>query len=52
MVWRAMSVMSALVIAVLIGLAAAWNKTVTIISLLEEFQKVVISIAGQKYLLF
>jgi len=39
-----MPVMSALVIAVLIGLASAWNKAVTIISLLEEFQKVVISI--------
>jgi Na+/H+-dicarboxylate symporter len=39
-----MPVMSALVIAILVGLAAAWNKAVTITSLLTEFQKIVISI--------
>jgi Na+/H+-dicarboxylate symporter len=39
-----MPVMSALVIAVLVGLAAAWNKAATITSLLDEFQKIVVSI--------
>ena len=39
-----MPVMSALVLAILTGLAAAWNKTVTFITLLDEFQKIVISI--------
>lgn len=39
-----MPVMSALVIAILVGLAAIWNKALTFISLLEEFQKIVISI--------
>ena len=39
-----MPVMSALVAAIFIGLAAAWNKAVTFIKLLEEFQKIVISI--------
>lgn len=39
-----MPVMSALVIAILVGLAATWNKAVTFISLLDEFQKIVISI--------
>jgi Na+/H+-dicarboxylate symporter len=42
-----MPVMSALVIAVLIGLAATWNKAVTVISLLDEFQKIVISIVNK-----
>ena len=39
-----MPVMSALVIAILVGLAATWNKAHTVISLLDEFQKIVISI--------
>jgi len=39
-----MPVMSALVIAILVGLAAVWNKAETIIKLLDEFQKIVISI--------
>ena len=39
-----MPVMSALVIAVLVGLAATWNKAQTFINLLDEFQKIVISI--------
>lgn len=39
-----MSVMSALVFSVLIGLAAAWTKAVTVTSFLEEFQHIVLSI--------
>ncbi len=39
-----MSVMSALVFSVLIGLAAAWTKAVTVTSFLEEFQQIVLSI--------
>ncbi|MDR3284916.1 MAG: dicarboxylate/amino acid:cation symporter [Treponema sp.] len=39
-----MPVMSALVIAILVGLAATWTKAKTVISLLDEFQKIVISI--------
>ncbi|MDR1390047.1 MAG: dicarboxylate/amino acid:cation symporter [Treponema sp.] len=39
-----MPVMSALVIAVFVGLAAIWNKAETFIKLLDEFQKIVISI--------
>jgi Na+/H+-dicarboxylate symporter len=39
-----MPVMSALVIAILVGLAATWNKAATFISLLDEFQRIVISI--------
>jgi Na+/H+-dicarboxylate symporter len=39
-----MPVMTALILAILTGLAAAWNKAVTFITLLEEFQKIVISI--------
>lgn len=38
------SVMSALMISVLIGTAACWNKSTTIISLLEEFHKIILSI--------
>jgi Na+/H+-dicarboxylate symporter len=38
------SVMSALMISVLIGIAACWNKSTTIISLLEEFHKIILSI--------
>lgn len=39
-----MSVMSALVFSVLIGLAAAWTKAVTVTAVLEEFQQIVLSI--------
>lgn len=39
-----MSVMSALVLSVLIGLAAAWTKSETIIKCLEEFQQIVLAI--------
>lgn len=39
-----MSVMSALVFSILVGLAAAWTKSTTIISVLEEFQQIVLSI--------
>jgi Na+/H+-dicarboxylate symporter len=39
-----MPVMSALVLSVLIGLAAVWNKATAFISLLEEFQRIVVSI--------
>ncbi|MDO4921639.1 MAG: dicarboxylate/amino acid:cation symporter [Phascolarctobacterium sp.] len=39
-----MSVMSALVLSVLIGLAAAWTKSNTIIKCLEEFQQIVLAI--------
>jgi Na+/H+-dicarboxylate symporter len=38
------SAMSALMISVLVGIAACWNRSVTIISLLEEFHKVILSI--------
>lgn len=39
-----MSVMSALVFSVLVGLAATWTKAKTITGLLEEFQKIVLEI--------
>ncbi|GHV02380.1 sodium:dicarboxylate symporter family protein [Spirochaetia bacterium] len=39
-----MSVMSALVLSVLIGLAVCWNKATVFGSLLDEFQRIVISI--------
>jgi Na+/H+-dicarboxylate symporter len=39
-----MNVMSALVISVLIGIAACWNKSTTTIGLLEEFHKIILSI--------
>lgn len=39
-----MSVMSALVFSVLIGLAATWTKAVTVTNILEEFQKIVLEI--------
>lgn len=39
-----MSVMSALVFSVLIGLAATWTKAKTITSVLDEFQKIVLEI--------
>jgi hypothetical protein len=39
-----MPVMSALVIAMFVGLAAIWNKAETFIKLLDEFQRIVISI--------
>jgi Na+/H+-dicarboxylate symporter len=38
------SVMSALMISILIGIAACWNKSTAIISLLEEFHKIILSI--------
>ncbi|MDR2608924.1 MAG: dicarboxylate/amino acid:cation symporter [Treponema sp.] len=41
-----MPVMSALVIAILVGLASIWNKAETFIKLLDEFQKMVISIVS------
>lgn len=39
-----MPVMSALVFSVLIGLAAAWTKAKTITAVLDEFQKIVLSV--------
>ena len=39
-----MSVMSALVFSVLIGLAATWTKAVTVTNILEEFQKIVLTV--------
>ena len=42
-----MSVMSALVFSVLIGLAAAWTKAVTITKVLDEFQKIVLAIVSK-----
>ena len=39
-----MSVMSALVFSVLIGLAATWTKAATVTNILEEFQKIVLEI--------
>lgn len=39
-----MSVMSALVFSVLIGLAATWTRARTVIQLLDEFQKIVLAI--------
>lgn len=39
-----MPVISALFLSITVGLAAAWNNSKTIIALLEEFQKVVLSI--------
>ena len=39
-----MPVISALFLSVTVGLAAAWNKSKYVISLLEEFQKIVVSI--------
>ncbi len=42
-----MPVMSALVFSIMIGLAAAWNKSKTVTTLLEEFQKIVLSIVSK-----
>ena len=42
-----MSVMSALVLAVLIGLAAAWTNAKTITTMLCEFQKIILQIVGK-----
>lgn len=42
-----MPVMSALVFAVLIGLAAVWTKAQTTISLLDEFQKIVLDLVSK-----
>jgi len=39
-----MPVMSALFLSITVGLAAAWNRSKTVINLLEEFQKIVLSI--------
>lgn len=39
-----MGVMSALVFSVMIGLAATWTKAVTVMKLLDEFQKIVLEI--------
>ena len=42
-----MPVMSALVFSIMIGLAAAWNKAKLITGMLEEFQKIVLSIVSR-----
>lgn len=42
-----MSVMSALVFSILIGLAATWNKAKLITGVLDEFQKIVLSIVSK-----
>ena len=42
-----MSVMSALVFSIMIGLAAAWNKSKMITGVLEEFQAIVLSIVSK-----
>ena len=42
-----MSVMSALVFAVMIGLAAVWTKAKTIIVILDEFQKIVLELVAR-----
>lgn len=42
-----MSVMSALVFSVMIGLGAAWNKAKFITDLLDEFQKIVLSLVSK-----
>ena len=42
-----MSVMSALVLSVLLGLCAAWTKAETITNVLEEFQKIVLQIVAR-----
>lgn len=39
-----MPVISALFLSITVGLAAAWNKSKTVIALLEEFQQIVLSI--------
>ena len=39
--------MSALVFSIMIGLAAAWNKAKLITGMLEEFQKIVLSIVSR-----
>ena len=42
-----MSVMSALVFSIMVGLAATWNKTKLITGVLDEFQKIVLSIVSK-----
>ena len=42
-----MSVMSALVFSVMIGLAATWNKAKLITGILDEFQKIVLSLVSK-----
>ena len=41
---QVMPVMTALLLAILVGLAVAWNQATAFIALLEEFQKIVLSI--------
>ncbi len=42
-----MPVMSALVFSILVGLSAAWNKAKLVTNLLDEFQKIVLSIVSK-----
>ncbi len=42
-----MPVMSALVFSIMVGLAAAWNKATLVANLLDEFQKIVLSIVSK-----
>ena len=42
-----MSVMSALVFSIMVGLAATWNQTKLITGVLDEFQKIVLSIVSK-----
>jgi Na+/H+-dicarboxylate symporter len=42
-----MPVMSALFLSITVGLAAAWNRSKLVIGLLEEFQKIVLSIVNK-----
>ena len=42
-----MSVMSALVFSIMVGLAATWNRTKLITGVLDEFQKIVLSIVSK-----
>lgn len=42
-----MPVMSALIFSIMIGLAATWNKAAVITSVLDEFQKIVLSIVSK-----
>lgn len=42
-----MSVMSALVFSIMVGLAATWNKSNIITAILEEFQKIVLSLVSK-----
>ena len=42
-----MPVMSALVLAIMLGLASAWTKASLISSFLEEFQKIILAIVSR-----